>query len=354
MFKTDCRFYKGYLPCKYHKLEKAVLACGSCGRYDKISKRILIIKLGARGDVLRTTAILPALKNKYPKSYIVWLTKDESIAIFENNSLIDRVLRYGWETIAGLFAQKYDLVINLDCENTSAQIASLIKANEKLGYGYDEKGFIKPFNKETRPVLDMSLSDSLKKRNKKTYQEMIFNICKLKYSKDCLPVFRLTPAEISKASKFAEKNRINGKIVIGLVPGSSDRWSLKRWPARNYVKLAKRITGVHKNSKILLFGTQHEAQILEYISENSGKNVINTGSDNSLRDFAALLNLCGLVITGDTLALHLAAALKKEIAVLFGPTSHNEIELYGLGKKIYSDMENISVEEVFHAVKERI
>jgi len=46
-----------------------------------------------------------------------------------------------------------------------------------------------------------------------------------------------------------------------------------------------------------------------------------------------------VVVTGDTLAMHLAVALGKKAVVLFGPTSHTEIELYNRGEKIYSDMD---------------
>ena len=103
--------------------------------------------------------------------------------------------------------------------------------------------------------------------------------------------------------------------------------------------------------------------------ERSKIPLINTGHENTSREFLSLLNLCDLVVTGDTLAMHAAVALRKKVVVLFGPTSSSEIELYGRGEKIIPDMdclccykeicdkhpncmESISSEVVFRAVKE--
>jgi heptosyltransferase-2 len=105
------------------------------------------------------------------------------------------------------------------------------------------------------------------------------------------------------------------------------------------------------------------------IMEGSKVPLIDTGHKNTPREFLSLLNLCDLVVTGDTLAMHAAVALKKKVIALFGPTSSSEIELYGRGKKIIPDMdclccyketcdkhpncmENISPDTVFQAVKE--
>lgn len=69
----DCFFYKGSSPCGYHKLKGVV--CDGCSYYKPIKIRIVIVKLGELGDVLRTTLILPALSNKYPNLAVTWITK---------------------------------------------------------------------------------------------------------------------------------------------------------------------------------------------------------------------------------------------------------------------------------------
>ena len=70
--KTDCKFFKGDIPCIYHKKEG--VKCENCKYYEPLKEKILIIKLGAAGDVIRTTPILRVLRKKYPYANITWLT----------------------------------------------------------------------------------------------------------------------------------------------------------------------------------------------------------------------------------------------------------------------------------------
>ena len=58
-----------------------------------------------------------------------------------------------------------------------------------------------------------------------------------------------------------------------------------------------------------------------------------------VRRFAALVGECSVVVTGDTLAMHMALALERPTIVPFGPTSSAEIEMYGLGEKLVPDMD---------------
>jgi heptosyltransferase-2 len=51
---------------------------------------------------------------------------------------------------------------------------------------------------------------------------------------------------------------------------------------------------------------------------------------------------CDVVVTGDTLAMHIALALQRRAVILFGPTSAPEIETYGLGEKVFPQMECLS------------
>jgi len=90
MLKTDCKHFHGDRPCVPHK-EKG-MKCDDCTEYKPISFKILIVKLDAAGDVLRTTSILKPLKRKYPDSYITWCTRQNSKELFKYNPLVDDVI----------------------------------------------------------------------------------------------------------------------------------------------------------------------------------------------------------------------------------------------------------------------
>ena len=66
--KNDCRHFQGDVPCGPHKDEG--VHCADCSYYDQIKMRILIIKLGAIGDVIRTPPLLHKLKAEHPDAWV--------------------------------------------------------------------------------------------------------------------------------------------------------------------------------------------------------------------------------------------------------------------------------------------
>jgi ADP-heptose:LPS heptosyltransferase len=145
------------------------------------------------------------------------------------------------------------------------------------------------------------------------------------------PMINITEKDRAKiAVKDFVKNIALQKPVIGLNVGVGTKWPSKGWPIKRWQELIKKLSGEYN---LLLLGGPEEVDIIKQLNSEF-KNVNDTGCDNSIPEFAAIVDLCDLVITADTLALHIATALQKKIIALFGPTSSNEIELYGKGIKL--------------------
>ena len=89
-FKQDCGYFTGEKPCAPHKAEGVV--CRDCPRYEPVTERTLVVKLDAAGDVLRSTAILPALKAGHPGLSIWWVTENSSRPLLEKNPFINVLL----------------------------------------------------------------------------------------------------------------------------------------------------------------------------------------------------------------------------------------------------------------------
>ncbi len=350
----DCHYFKGNMPCTFHKQQG--IHCANCQYYEKIAFKILIIKLDAVGDVLRTTCLLQGLKGKYQDSHITWLTRKNAVELFENNDLVDTVLDCSIESLIQIQLEKYDLVINVDATPLSAQLAMLSKGDKKIGFGYDEKGFVYSFNKEAQKWFEMGLFDDVKKANTQSYQSIILDICGLNPSKHEI-IFRLSEEERQFANEFKLRHGITQEIIIGLNTGAGKRWKQKSWTIEGYCGLIELITAENKGheyenrkkqaeaecqesgfntQRILLLGGPEEIECNKYLAERYKNIVIDTGCNNTLRKFGALVDLCDIVVTGDTFAMHIAIGLGKKVIALFGPTSHTEIELYGRGKKIYA------------------
>lgn len=336
ILKSDCKHFPGDKPCIYNKLNGQL--CIDCNNYSPVKFKVLIIKLDAVGDVLRTTSILPSIKRKYPDAHITWLTKSLSKDLFKNNYLVDSLIYYEDHNLtARLNVEEFDLLINPDASPVSSAFASSAKSKVKKGFYLDAKGKVSPINPESIEWFEMGAFDQYKKNNKKTYQQIIHEIAGLEYKKDVIQLY-LDEDEIEFRNNFAQKHKLyQYKTIVGINPGASKRWQLKKWRLDGYSELIEKLSK-NKESAILLYGGTDETDSIEALKKISS-NVISTGTNNSLRNYFALLDLSDVVITGDTLALHAAAALNKKVICLFGPTSSAEIEDYGLIKKIFPEMD---------------
>jgi len=92
----DCRYFLGDRPCVWHKQEG--VTC-ECDHYVRLGEKLLIIKLDAMGDVLRTTCLLPVICRAWPDSRITWITRAESAPLLENNPYVTEVVTHGSESL---------------------------------------------------------------------------------------------------------------------------------------------------------------------------------------------------------------------------------------------------------------
>ena len=303
-----------------------------------MGKRILIVKLAAIGDVLRTTPLVSGLKRVFPQSHITWVVDKEAIPLLQNNPSIDRLLIFDFPSLLPLELETFDLIIGLEKEARGAALASKIKAKEKKGFGLGPEGNIFPFNRASEYAFFLGLSDDLKfRRNQKTYPELIFEVAELDYRKDEY-LLGLLPEDTAFAEKFAKRIGLQkGEGVVGLNTGAGDVFANKAWTVEGYVQLINQLKKEPQTRLLLLGGPKEKERNSQILRKVKGA-VIDSGCENTLGQFAALVNLCDVVVTGDTTALHIAIALKKKVVAFFGPTCSREIELYGRGEKIISSL----------------
>lgn len=326
-------------PCEPHKREG--VHCRGCAYYDPVAARILVVKLDALGDVLRTTCILPAIREKHPRAQITWITMPEAVPLLQHNPLVDRILPYGPDTLAVLGVERFDLALCLDTAPRSAALGTLSKAARKRGFGVDADGRVFPFNREALGWFLMGLFDDLKKANRRTYQDIVMEICGLGGMRQEI-ILRITEEEREFADRFAARAGIpsgsaRGRVsLIGINTGSGSRWRMKQWPEGRCVDLI-RMLARDRRIRLLLFGGRDEIERNAAIRGAAGKALIDTGCGNSIREFISLVGLCDLMVASDSLGLHVALGLGKKVVGLFGPTSAAEIDMYGRGAKIVAD-----------------
>jgi len=332
MIHHDCRHFLGYKPCRFR------CTCEGCSHYSPFGKRILIIKLAALGDVLRTTPLLRGLRANNPDCHITWLTEPNVIPMLQGIGEIDRLLPYAQEAVLQLEMEAFDEVYCFDKEPKATALAMKIPAERKVGFGMNRTGSVIPLNQESDYTYRLGIDDNLKFRiNTKTYPELIFECAAIPYTKPqeyLLPDFA---GEIEEASAGLLKKGVKPQdLKIGFNTGAGEVFATKKWTEEGYTRLADRMTK-ELGAKILLLGGPGETDRNRRIAAAVQNPVFDSGNDNPIRKFAGIVGNCSLMITGDTLAMHIAIGLKVPVVVMLGPTCHQEIELYGRGAKMISD-----------------
>ncbi len=365
-WNTKCRFFDEKYACDTLTTE-GYEDCSECLFAEEYSKKILIIKFGALGDVIRTTPILEAIKKKYGHDTLIyWLTLPESKELLQNNPLIDKILIYNIDTVLRLQQERFDIIFSLEINTPATLLANLINAYEKYGY-YFNNGATYCFNQGAQEYLETAFLNTKKLQNRKTYQQLIFQTCNLPYTKE-VPIIKIHETKKQYAEQFKQQNQISETDkLLGIHIGADSRWPSKSWSDKKIIEF---IRAIQARYKTILFGGPNEIQKIKNIKEKLHQqriNVLSNNPKNSHSEFAALLNLCDIVITHDTFPLHMAIALKKPTIALFFCTPPWEIEYYEIARKITSPLlkkyfltnqyinelvNSISVEQVLNAVEE--
>ncbi len=334
-FRTDCRHWRGDKPCVQNRL------CEGCQAFEKLGPRILIIKLGARGDVLRTTPLIEGLRKKYPDANITWLTAPESVEILYQLPGVDRLIALDAGSVMEMLSRTFEYCICLDKEPWATGLAEKIQATQKFGWGMapDGVGTPRAFNPEAGYSLALGVSDDLKfRQNQKSYMEIIFEAVGLKYAQEPYQLI-LTDADRQKCREFLKHQNLDkSRPILGLFTGCGPAFERKRWTENNFAQLIRRVKQEH-DVEILLLGGHAEREINQRIKVMAGEKVMDTYGEHTLREFAGFIEACHTVVTGDTLALHIALAMQRPTVCLFGPTCHQEIDMFGLGEKIVSTLD---------------
>jgi heptosyltransferase-2 len=292
------------------------------------SMNVLIIKLGATGDMVRTTPLLSQLSGQ-----ITWLTAAKNITLLEN--VTDNLRCFSWEERANVLDSHYDLAINLEDTVDVAQFLRTIECREIFGAYLGSDNSV-TYTASSRGWFDLSLissygrrrADELKLLNRQTYQEMIFEGLGLRFAGETY----LVPEPIETG--------LSGDVAIAAEAGPV--WPMKKWAY--YDELKQRL----ENHGLTVNALPQRASLLEHLSD--------------VRNHSCLVG-------GDSLPMHFALGTAIPCVSLFTCTSPWEIYDYGVQTKIVSPLLEeffykrgyderattvITVDEVFDAVMHQL
>lgn len=329
----DCRLFSGYKPCLPYK------TCEGCPDPQPVGKKILIINLDNIGAVLMTTAQLPAIKRAYPESTIFWLTQKMCLPVLENNPYLHEVFAWDDENRLILQAMSFDLILNADKNRNACAFLMQLKAREKRGFGLNANGATVPLNPGAEYNYRLGTHDYEKFRvNKRTGQEILAETWELPYARDPY-VLELTAAEKAACERWRRELGLqNTGLVVGMNTGCSEQFPNKKLLVEQQAALARRIATELPECRVILLGGREDTVRNNEIASLAGEAVVQTPTTLGLRTGIVLENLANVVISGDSLGMHIAIGLKKYVIAWFGLSCAAEIDLYDRGVKLIRDL----------------
>lgn len=268
--------------------------------------KVLIIKLGysetidpgigkvtSLGDVLRTTVIL------YPfaDDHVTWLVDEQAYPLLEGNPYINRILFYDPTSILQLQRERFDTVINLEKVPGICALADSISAWRRYGFRFDEQRGEAEAYDGCEKVVSLCKDGDLKRTYKGSWQESLLQIVGAKWE--------------GQEYVLGYRPRNTEEFDVGLNWAVGSKWQNKAWPQKKWQELTSLLEEDYRCS-------------------------MQQGMDN-LRDYIDWINSCRLLVTNDSLGLHIALALQKKVVVLYGPTNPNETYFYGRGEVLYPE-----------------
>ena len=312
-YKSDCRYFRGDVPCAPHKREG--VHCADCPHYAATDRNILIIKLGAIGDVIRTTPLLAKLKSEFPTARIWWLTHTPEIL----PSGVDVKMPFDLRSIVTLGAMRFDLALNLDKDREACALLDRIEASTKKGFTL-RNGVCAPIDADATPKFLTGIFDDVNKANTKSYLEELFEICGYTFSGE--------EYLLDVPSRFSFPLD-HSKQIVGLNTGCGGRWTSRLWADERWIGLAKNILA-QGFTPLFLGGEQEHEKNMRLASASGGQYL----GHFPLPQFLALMNECDLIVSAVTMAMHFAIALKKKLLLFNNIFNKHEFELYGRGEII--------------------
>lgn len=352
--RYDCRYFRGDIPCKPNKQFNST--CPTCEHYQTASPKILLIKLGAIGDVIRTTPLIVRFKKEYPNCHITWVTLTPDVL---PPNEIDQIYTLDFKSVFIVENSQFDIVINLDKEPEACLLLEKVSAPIKYGFGWNGKHIV-PANPAAEHKLITGFFDSESQKNTKSYLEEIFEICEFSFQYEEY-LLNVQPRFVDKWKSM--RDLANGKKIVGLNTGCGKRWITRMWEKENWVSLIQKL---QENGYFpVVIGGPDEHELNEYYHTTT--NVYYPGFFPR-DEFIGLCANLDSVVTAVSMMMHIATALKTPMILFNNIFNKHEFELYGRGEIISPTsgcdcfygvscsrnrhcMKDITVEMVFDAIQ---
>jgi lipopolysaccharide heptosyltransferase I len=305
-------------------------------------RRILIVKLGAVGDVVHALYPLRALRRAFPDARIAWAVEDKSADVLAGQPDVDEVMVFPrrtakgpWKALAtfltfarALRAFRPDVAIDLQTLFKSGLLTFLSGARTRIGFRKWREG----------NFLFTNVRVAARPEEKHAVEKYLALLRPLGIEPDRAigaptgadPVHLVASVEQGARVDAFLATLPAGPPVVAVNPGAS--WATKRWPASRYGEVARALADDPGATIVVLWGPG-ELAMAEAVRAAAGDRAF-LAPETSLRELAHLLAHCALYVGGDTGPMHVAAAMGTAAVALFGPSDPARVGPWGVPSRI--------------------
>ena len=286
--------------------------------------KILIIRLGAVGDIIRTVPAVIFLKETIKAEEIHWLAEDWASNLLLNHPQIKKVHIVPRKKYSAIFKilediknENYDYVLDFHGILKSGLISFFTGIKKRIGFhrkNCKELNFI--FNNIKAPFIS----------NRVTRIEKNFNLLKpligdFQIPKKLRTEFKIEPEKKSKIRNFLNF-KDNFKYLTGINPCTSKSGSYKEWPVKYFSELIRIISEQFNGEMafVITWGPGEKEKVAPILSAGEKYSNVFMAPETDMKELMYLISQLDFFVTGDTGPMHLASALNIPILALFGPS----------------------------------
>ncbi len=314
--------------------------------------------MSSLGDVLHTLPFVAVLRKRFPQAKISWLVHPQFAGFIPEEPIVDEIIyfdkvafnemgifdkiKYFFEMRSLLHSKDYDLVIDLQGLFKSAILALMTGCKNKIGYCEMREGS----GLVSKAIVGPHAADHVIERYLDVARYLGATVDKIEFPMPDFTIERMTFDD--KMAEIFNNDSSKMKLpYVVLVPGA--RWVTKCWPTKNFGELASRL--VDKGVNVFITGgdddyqrgTEIEAfykrlKATPIVSEDNHfkrenkpvqGELINLIGKTNIKELAVLIDKAQGYISGDTGPLFIAAAFKKPLVAIYGPTRPERTGPYG-------------------------
>lgn len=305
-------------------------------------RNILVIKLRHHGDMLLTTPVVNALRQRYPDAAIDVLLYQETRPMLQAHPAIRRLhlidrkwkkqgvwhqLKHELALVNAIRNSHYDLVVNLADQWRSALIAKLSGAPERIGFAYNKRDSRFWRACHNRLVSTANFSQL------HTVEQNLLALSPLDVPTENVPVSMYYADE----DWHAARQQLHEQGVSGayMVIQPTSRWTFKCWDDEKVAALIDQLNQPGLAIVLTAAPDRKEMAMIDHIlSLCHNPQVVTVAGQLSLTQLAALIDHARLFVGVDSAPMHMAAALQTPCVALFGPTKLQHWRPWGANNRV--------------------